>query len=129
MDDTGKITTLRPVERVRQDGEAIAAIYRNLGTTTAEQMVTRALGELALAMAGIASQVKERQLTDLARQLRRLQRMAENLGMISLAQVAGNALDCLERSDSTAFSAVWARLLRVAERCLAIDKDFADRSI
>jgi hypothetical protein len=55
--------------------------------------------------------------------------MAENLGMISLAQVAGNALDCLERCDSTAFSAVWARLLRVAERCLAIDKDFADRSI
>lgn len=128
MEDTGKVTALQPVERVRQDGEAIAVIYRNLGTATAEQMVTRALGELALAMAGIAAQVKARHLADLARQLRRLQRMAENLGMISLAQVAGDALDCLERCDSTAFSAVWARLLRVAERCLATDKGFADLS-
>lgn len=128
MEDTGNVTAMRPVERVRQDGEAIAVIYRNLGTATAEQMVTRALGELALAMAGIAAQVKARQMADLARQLRRLQRMAENLGMISLAQVSGDALYCLERCESTAFSAVWARLLRVAERCLATDKGFADIS-
>ena len=128
MEDTGNVTAMRPVERVRQDGEAIAVIYRNLGTATAEQMVTRALGELALAMAGIAAQVKARQMADLARQLRRLQRMAENLGMISLAQVSGHALDCLERCESTAFAAVWARLLRVAERCLATDKGFADIS-
>ncbi|MFZ1469722.1 MAG: hypothetical protein WAT09_12205 [Paracoccaceae bacterium] len=120
------VVVLRPRERVRQDGEAIALIYRNLGTTVAEQMVTRALGELALAMAGIAAQVKEHQLTDLARQIKRLQRMAENLGMISLGQVSQDARACLERCDSTAFSAVWARLLRVAERSLATDKGIAD---
>ena len=56
------VTVLRPRERVRQDGEAIAVIYRNLGTSAAEQMVTRALGELALAMAGLAAQVKGQQL-------------------------------------------------------------------
>ena len=31
---------------VRQDVEAIAEIYRNLGAPVAEQLVTRALGEL-----------------------------------------------------------------------------------
>ena len=82
------VTTLPLRERVRQDGEAIAAIYRNLGTAAAEQMVARALGELALAMAGIAAQVKAVDLDDLPRQLKRLQRMAENLGMTSLAAVA-----------------------------------------
>ena len=122
------VMILRPRERVRQDGEAIAAIYRNLGTSVAEQMVTRALGELALAMAGIAAQVKAHQLADMARQLRKLQRMAENLGMISLGLVSQDARTCLERCDSTAFSAVWARLLRVAERSLASDKGFADIS-
>ncbi len=127
MEENGKIAALRPVERVRQDGEAIAAIYRNLGTSTADQMVTRALGELALAMTGIAAQVRTCQMADLTRQLRRLQRMAENLGMISLGQVAGDTLVCLERGDSTAFAAVWARLLRIAERCLAADKGFADQ--
>jgi hypothetical protein len=122
------VSILCPRERIRQDGEAIAVIYRNLGTSTAEQMVTRALGELALAMAGIAAQVKAQELSDLARQLKKLQRMAENLGMISLGLVAEDTRTCLDRGDSTAFAAVWARLLRVAERSLTSDKDFADIS-
>ncbi|MDQ2066467.1 hypothetical protein Q9295_08785 [Xinfangfangia sp. CPCC 101601] len=122
------VTALPLRERVRQDGEAIAAIYRNLGTCAAEQMVTRALGELALAMAGIAAQVRLQELADLSRQLKRLQRMAENMGMLSLSTVAEDARLCLDRCDSTAFAAVWARLLRVAERSLANDKGFADIS-
>ncbi|MEZ5799011.1 MAG: hypothetical protein R3D63_16960 [Paracoccaceae bacterium] len=119
------VTILHPRERVPgRRGEAM--IYRNLGTSAAEQMVARALGELALAMAGIAAQVKGRELADLARQLRKLQRMAENLGMVSLGLVSQDARTCLERCDSTAFAAVRARLLRVAERSLASDKGFAD---
>lgn len=127
--DMGNVVALRPKDRLRQDGEAIAAIYRNLGTATAEQMVTRALGELALTMAGIAAQLRTHEVADLSRQLRRLQRMAENLGMVSLGQVAGDARDCLERSDSTAFAAVCARLMRVAERSLAADKGLVDQSV
>ncbi|MEY4306491.1 MAG: hypothetical protein RIT52_2666, partial [Pseudomonadota bacterium] len=46
------LVALRVKERVRQDSEPIATIYRNLGTSSAEQVVTRALGELALTMAG-----------------------------------------------------------------------------
>lgn len=115
-------------ERVRQDAEPIATIYRNLGTSSAEQVVTRALGELALTMASLAAQVRERDLQDLSRQLRRLQRMAENLGMISLGVVAGDVRDCLMRGDVTAFASVWARLVRVAERSLAPDKALLDQT-
>lgn len=122
------VTSLPLRERVRQDGEAIAAIYRNLGTAAAEQMVSRALGELALAVAGLAAQVKAVELAELPRQLKKLQRMAENMGMISLSAVAQDARICLDRCDGTAFTAVWARLLRVAERSLATDKGFAGLS-
>ena len=115
-------------ERVRQDAEPIATIYRNLGTSSAEQIVTRALGELALTMASLAAQVRERDLQDLSRQLRRLQRMAENLGMISLGVVAADVRDCLMRGDVTAFASVWARLVRVAERSLAPDKALLDQT-
>jgi hypothetical protein len=123
------VTIFRPHERIRQDGEAIAALYRNLGTATAEQLVTRALGELALAMSGLDAQVRARDLADVARQLRRLQRMAENLGMISLCTVSADASTCLQSGDGTAFSAVWARLMRIAERSLAADKGLADLSV
>ena len=125
----GEIAALRPREIVRQDVEAIAVIYRNLGASVAEQMVTRALGELALTMAGIAEKVRAQELRDLARQLARLGRLAADLGLLSLATVAGDAKTCLERADSTAFSAVWARLMRVAERSLAADVGLADQSI
>ncbi|MDO8883113.1 MAG: hypothetical protein U0934_07730 [Pseudotabrizicola sp.] len=123
------VVRLRPMERVRQDGEPIATIYRNLGTDSAEQVVSRALGELALTMAGLASQVRAHDMADLARQLRRLQRMSENLGMVSLGLVAIDVRTCLASGDSTAFSAVWARLLRIAERSLAPDKELLDQSL
>ncbi|MBL9049053.1 MAG: hypothetical protein JNK19_02950 [Tabrizicola sp.] len=124
----GDVTALRPREVVRQDVEAIAVIYRNLGAPVAEQMVTRALGELALTMAGIAEKVRAQELRDLARQLGRLNRLASDLGLSSLSSVAKDAKTCLERADGTAFAAVWARLLRVAERSLAPDAGLADRS-
>jgi len=123
------VVRLRTVERVRQDADPIATIYRNLGTASAEQVVTRALGELALTMAGLANQVRTHEMADLSRQLRRLQRLSENLGMVSLGLVAGDARSCLERADSTAFAAVWARLIRIAERSLSSDKDLLDQSL
>ena len=119
----GNVVALRPNERVQQDAEPIATIYRNLGAASAEQVVTRALTELALTMAGLASQIRSHDLNDVDRQLRRLQRMSENLGMVSLGLIAGDVRACLQASNVTAFSAVWARLLRVAERSLATDRE------
>lgn len=126
---TSKIAVLRPHDRVRQNAEPVAAMYRDMGTSAAEQVVTRALGELALTMSGLAQQVRAHDLTDLARQLRRLQRMSEQLGMVSLGLVASDVRLCLDSGDVTAFSAVWARLMRVAERSLASDKDLLDQTI
>lgn len=123
-----EVAVLRPREVVRQDVEVMASIYRNLGAPTAEQVVTRALAELALTMAGIVEKVQAKDLRSVARQLVRLRQLAENIGLVSLASVACDAQTCVERADGTAFSAVWARLLRVAERSLSPDHVVADLS-
>ena len=123
---TGIVLAFRPKERVRQDSEPIALMYRNMGTTAAEQVVTRALAELAMAMTGLSDQVRAQDMSDLGRQLRRLQRMAEQLGLVSLGQVAGDVRLCLDKADPTAFAAVWARLMRVAECSLAAEKGLMD---
>ena len=123
------VLVLRPIERVLQDAEPITTMYRNLGTSSAEQVVTRALGELALTMSGLAVQVRAHEMGDLIRQLRRLQRMAENLGLVSLGLVAADVRNCLDSSDVTAFAAVWARLLRIAERSLSTDKALLDQTL
>lgn len=122
------VRRLTPREVVYQDVEAIAEIYRNLGAPVAEQLVTRALGELALTMAGIAEKVRKHELRDLVRHLTRLQRLADDIGLVSLGVVAGDAGACLGRGDPTAFSAVWARLVRVAEASLTHDPGIADIS-
>ena len=125
---TAKITAMRPRDRVRQDSEPIAMMYRTMGTQAAEQVVNRALAELALTMAGLADQVRDGDVETLARQLRRLQRMAEQLGLVSMGQIAADARHCQDRPDRTAFEAVWARLVRVAEMSLATEKGLLDRS-
>ncbi len=122
------VVPLRHREEVQQNAEPIATIYRNLGTASAEQVVTRALGEVALTMAGIADRVRSRDLEDMARRLRKLQQLAENLGMVSLSRVSSDVRSCLERGDATAFAAVWARLIRIAERSLAIERELMDQS-
>jgi hypothetical protein len=122
------VVPLRPVVRVRQDAGPIASLYRNLGTASAEQVVTRALTELALTMANTAALVQAQDLGDVARQLRRLQRMSENLGLTSLAVVSCDARDCLDRADGTSFAAVWARLVQVAERSLSGDGPRQDQT-
>ena len=123
------VVALRPNDRVRQDAEPIASIYRSLGTASAEQVVTRALGELALTMAGLATQVRAHQMGDVTRQLRRLQQMGEHLGMVSLADVTADVRYCLDIGDVTAVAAVGARLLRIAGRSLAPDKTLLDQTL
>lgn len=122
------VVSLCPKVTLEQNAEPIASLYKSLGTASAEQVVTRALGEVALAMASIASQVRGNEMRDLSRQLRKLQSMAENLGMISLGRVSGDARICLERGDSTAFSAVWTRLIKVTEQTLILDQDLMGRT-
>lgn len=126
---TETVTVLRPKDQLRQNAEPVAALYRDLGTAQAEQIIMRVLGELALIMSGLAAQLRAHDLQDIGRPLRRLQRMSDQLGLVSLAQVAGDLRLCLEQGDDTAFSAVWARLLRVAERSLVIDRNLLDQSV
>lgn len=126
---SGTIVDFRPKDRIYQDAEPIALIYRSMGTHAAEEVVNRALGELALIMSGIATQVRAHNTLDLARQLRRLERMAVQLGLVSLGTVSNDARSCLEGGDPTAFSAVWAQLVRVAEGSLATEKGALDLQI
>lgn len=126
---TAEIAVLHVRDRLQQDCEPVVAIYRDLGPVQAEQIIARVLGELALTMSGLAVQVRAHRLQDMSRQLRRLQRLSEQLGLLSLGAVAGDVRLCLDQGDPTAFSAVWARLLRVAERSLAADHSLIDRSV
>lgn len=115
------VVKLRPRERVDEDGRAIRAIYDRLGPDPGARLVARAVGELALAITVMSAQVDRHDLTGLPRGLKRMEAMAAGVGLVSLAHVARDARSVLSRGDATAFAAVWARLLRVAEGSLVRD--------
>ena len=122
------VLALTPKENPRLDLEQISSIYRNLSSQAADQVVTRALGELGLQMAKLAERIAQHQMGDLLRRLKRLDRMAQNLGLKTLSTVAQDLANCLERGDTTAFAAVWARLLREADCTLTLDQDLHDQT-
>jgi hypothetical protein len=79
-------------------------------------------------MAGLADRVQAHEMGDMVRRLTRLQKMAENLGLQTLSDVAADLGCCLARADPTAFSAVWARLLRVAAGTLSTPREIGDQT-
>lgn len=115
------VVHLHPRERVDEDEGAIIAIFDRLGPDPGAKLVSRAVGELALSVTVMAAQVDRHELGALPRGLKRMQTMAAGVGLVSLAQVAADARAVLALGDATAFSAVWARLLRVAEQSLVRD--------
>lgn len=112
------VVKLRPHERVDEDGRAIRAIYDRLGPDPGAKLVARAVGELALSVTVLGAQVERHELGNLPRGLKRMEAMAAGVGMVSLAQVAKDARSVLALGDATAFAAVWARLVRIAEQSL-----------
>lgn len=123
------VLALVPIERLRQDAEPIAAIYRNLGVQAAEQVVARALAELATVAAEVVEQVRLHDHAALPRSLRRLQRLSENMGLVSLGTIAQDTGVCLLDGDGIAFAAVFARLQRVMERSFSPQAEMADLSV
>jgi hypothetical protein len=115
------VLVLQPKERPQQDINHIAAIYRNLDRDTADQVVARALDELGQMLVTMAERIAGQNMQDALRRIKRFDMMAENLGLVSLSLVAQDLAICLRAGDATAFSAVWARLLRLADCTLTCD--------
>ncbi len=106
------VVALDPCESLREDAGAISKICDRLGPDTAARVLTRAIEELAIAVAAVATQVRLYNRGEVEWHSRRVQKLALGLGLISLASVAGDLRR--SHSDPTAFAAVCARLMRVA---------------
>lgn len=111
------VIALRPREFLREDAAAINDICERLGPDTAARVLSRAIEELALSLASLGSKVRLSDAAGICWHSRRIQKFALGLGLISLANVAGDLRR--SQSDPTAFAAVCARLLRVANQSLS----------
>ena len=110
------VTYLCPRERIWLDPSRIGLLYTELGGAEVQALLDRAMQELGGVHAELCGQYAARDLDGFARNLRRLRRIAEHLGLTTVARIAGDVIECLDRGDPTALAATWGRLSRSAEQ-------------
>lgn len=113
-----QVLQIRPVESVRVDQDRLGALYSQLGEAGAEDVVCRALEELALRLSHCETLFHQQSWPELRKNTRSLIAIADQIGMTALAHVAGDVTRCIDRLDIVAVSATLSRLLRVGERSL-----------
>lgn len=123
------VTSLQQQERVRLDADRLETLYRQLGERGAEDVVCRALEEIAARLAQAERDYRAARFAAMRKGCRSLIAMADQVGMSLLARVAGDVTGCIDMGDGTALAATFARLLRIADRSLCEIWDMAEGPI
>lgn len=121
--------TLVQDETVRLDPDRLGNLYHQLGEASAEEVVCRAIEELAVRLAHCERLWRQQDSTGLRKCTRSLIAIAEQIGMIALARVAGNITEAIDANDTAAVGATLFRLLRIGERSLTAVWDLQDLSV
>lgn len=124
-----QVTELRQNEVVRVNSERLEELYHQLGESGAEDVVCRALEELAARLSHTERCFREFRHDDMRKSARSLVAISEQIGMSMLAQVALDVTICIDTGDKIALSSTMARLLRIGERSLTEIWELQDLSI
>jgi hypothetical protein len=124
-----QIFTFVQNETVRLDPDRLGSLYRQLGETGAENVICRAIEELAVRLAHCARLWRSRDLDALRKCARSLVAISEQIGMTVLARVATDVTRCVDAGDAAATGATLSRLIRVGERSLTAVWDLQDLSL
>lgn len=112
------VLQLCPQERVWLDPARIGILYAQLGGAEVQALLDRAMTEMELTRGELAAQYMSRDQDGFGRNLRRLRRIADHLGLSTLARVADDVEVCADIGDERALAATWARLLRTIDRAM-----------
>lgn len=118
--------TLIHNEPVRLDPDSLESLYAELGPAGAENVVCRAMEELALRLADLTTLHHAGELAELARVARSLVAISKQVGLSDFARVAKDVAKCAERQDPIALGATLCRLERVGDRSLTAVWDLPD---
>jgi len=113
-----QVLLLRHSEQAEVDKDQLAELYAQLGQDSAEGVVCRAMEEISARINRIEAHFIEQDLDAVAKTVRSIVAMADQLGMHKLSRVAKDFQTAFNRHDIAAMAAVLARLLRVGETSL-----------
>ncbi len=121
-----QVTHIKPTEVVQVDQDRLSALYAQLGAAGAEDVVCRALEELALRLSHSEALYQQQEREALRKNTRSLIAIAEQIGMLALSRAAEVVTDCIDSGDDVALAATLSRLIRIGERSLMAVWDIQD---
>lgn len=124
-----QVVILMQDERVRLDQDRLGTLYAQLGEAGAEDVVCRAMEELAARLTHAAQVYQQGQMEDLRKCVRSMAAIADQIGMLMLARVARDVTACIDAGDANAIAATLARLMRISERSLTAVWDLRDMTL
>ena len=113
-----QVMHIKPMENVSVDQDRLGALFSQLGEANAEDVVCRALEELAVRLSHCEGLYHAGDWSDLRKNARSLIAIAEQVGMLALSDVAKDVTRCIDCADTVAVAATVSRLIRVGERSL-----------
>ena len=116
-------------ESVRLDPDRLHGLYLQLGESGAEDVVCRAIEELAVRLSHCERLWREQRRGDLRKSARSLIAIADQIGMTTLARVARDVTEAIDTGDPAAMGATLFRLMRIGERSLTAVWDLQDISV
>lgn len=120
---------LVPDEKIRLESDRLATLYRQLGEAGAEDIICRAVEELAVRLARCEKLWRLNDLQALHKSARSLVAIADQIGMTCLSRVAADVSACISFGDPVATSATLTRLIRIGERSLTAVWELQDLSV
>ena len=116
-------------ETANLDHDQLGTLYAQLGAVGAEDVLRRAMEELALRLSHSERQFQDDDLEEMRKSTQSLIAIAEQIGMRKLARVAGDVCLVIDADDRVALAATLTRLMRVGEASLTAVWDMQDMSI
>lgn len=121
-----QVLNLIQTEQVRLDPDRLEGLYQQLGERTAEDIVCRAIEELAVRLTQCERMWRDEKMAPLAKNARSIIAIADQVGMTALARVASDVSDTAKAGDVVATGATLFRLVRIGERSLTAVWDSQD---
>lgn len=126
MDQVARLSLAEPAS---VDAERLAQLYERFGAQRGEDLVCRAMEELAFRLGQAARLYEAGDRIALRQCAGALASLADEIGMTALHDVATSVAVCIDSADAVALSAVLARMARVGERSLYAIWDLQDLTI
>ena len=123
------VLELTQIESVRLDPDRLYFLCQQLGADSAEEVVCRAIEELAVRLEQCQRLWAEQNWGEMRKCARSLIAISDQIGMTALARVASDVTATIDSCDMPAIAATLYRLTRIGERSLTAVGDLQDLSV